>query len=304
MAENDNLPPMPASRGKNRELWAGLFVLVGLVSVLILLFALTDPSLFRGRYVVTTLVDNASGIRRGDPVLMRGVNIGRVQSFRIAPQGVEIGLEIEGEYRIPEGSKVELVSNSVLGGVIADVLPGEGATFVRNHAALPGARGKGLFDTFGKLADQAEATLGNAQKTLSPEMIQSIQSGSQELNQLLKELRAVTAEQRTELKGLTGSLKRTANGVEKAATMPELERAIKRADGLTARLDETSATLARSSKALETVIGRMERGEGTLGKLSKDEALYDNLNKTSASLKELIEDIRKQPKRYLKLSLF
>jgi phospholipid/cholesterol/gamma-HCH transport system substrate-binding protein len=304
MAENDNLPPMPASRGKNRDLWAGVFVLFGLVSVIVLLFALTDPALFRGRYVVKTVMDNASGIRRGDPVLLRGVNIGRVQSFQIVPEGVAISLEIEGTYRIPEGSKVELVSNSVLGGVVADVLPSESTTFVRGGATLPGSRGKGLFDTFGKLADQAEATLGNAQKTLSPETMQAIQAGSQELHQLIKELRVVTAEQRIELKGLSQSLKRSANGVEKAANLPELERAIKRADSLTARLDETSATLTRSSKSLETVIGRMERGEGTLGKLSKDEALYDNLNKSSASLKELIEDVRKQPKRYLKLSLF
>ena len=58
-------------------------------------------------------------------------------------------------------------------------------------------------------------------------------------------------------------------------------------------------------------MGRIERGEGTFGKLSKDEALYTSLNKTVENLnqaviemRELTADIRKEPKQYLKLSFF
>ena len=58
-------------------------------------------------------------------------------------------------------------------------------------------------------------------------------------------------------------------------------------------------------------MGRIERGEGTFGKLSKDDALYTSLNKTvenlngaSTDLRELLQDLKKNPKRYVKLSLF
>ena len=98
---------------RNREFRVGIFVLVGAVSVLLALFLLTDPSTFRGRYVVSTLVEDAGGIRRGDPVQMRGVNIGRVMGFTMAPPrgGVRIDLELEGDWSIPSDSRTRLVSS-------------------------------------------------------------------------------------------------------------------------------------------------------------------------------------------------
>ena len=105
---SDSLPVAPPARGHDRELIVGLFVIVGVLSVLGALFTFTDAALFRGRYIVTTIVPDAGGIRKGDPVQMRGVNIGRVKSFHISPEGVAIRLEVEGEYKIPSDSRVEL----------------------------------------------------------------------------------------------------------------------------------------------------------------------------------------------------
>ena len=78
----------------------------------------------------------------------------------------------------------------------------------------------------------------------------------------------------------------------------------RQAELLTARLEQTSQTLGRASGSLETVLARMERGEGTLGKLSQDEALYGNLNSAAANLNQLVADIRANPKKYLSVSVF
>src|SRR5690242_14118247 len=94
-------------RSPRRELQVGVFVLAGVLALLAALFTLTDPGTFRGRYYATAVVRDAEGIRRGDPVQMLGVNIGRVRSFQIvrdnsgAPRGVQIKLELEGDYRVP-----------------------------------------------------------------------------------------------------------------------------------------------------------------------------------------------------------
>ena len=115
---------MPPARGRYREAWVGLFVVAGLLAVLMTLALMTDAAMFRGRYIVITNVPNASGIRKGDPVQMRGVNVGRIIGFTIAQQGVDIRLEIEGEYPIPTDSRVELKASGLLGGMFADVIPG------------------------------------------------------------------------------------------------------------------------------------------------------------------------------------
>jgi phospholipid/cholesterol/gamma-HCH transport system substrate-binding protein len=305
MAENnDSTLPTPSSRGRYREVWIGVFVLVGLVATLTLLFTLTDPSMFRGRYILRAEVTDAGGIRRGDPVQLLGVIIGRVQSFKIAPKGVEIRLEIEGEYSIPKGSIVELRQNSLLGTMTADVVPGNGPGVMRDGEEIPGRRPEGLFDAMAMVKDKASVVLDSAGRALSPKTVEGIQSSVTELDQVLKEMRGLTAEQRKELRSLTESLRKVADNVAGATGRPEIDRSIARLDTITEQLQTTTASLTRSSGSLETVLGRIERGEGTLGKLSKDDELYVRLNKAVTSLGQLAEDVRQQPKKYLKLSLF
>jgi phospholipid/cholesterol/gamma-HCH transport system substrate-binding protein len=63
-------------------------------------------------------------------------------------------------------------------------------------------------------------------------------------------------------------------------------------------------TLDRSSKSLESVMARVDRGEGTLGKLTRDDKLYNNLNEAAVNFSKLAEDIRKQPRKYVNLKIF
>ena len=60
---------MPQQQGA-REVRVGLFVLVGAAALVALMFFLTDPATFRGRYKIQTEVENALGLRKGDPVQM------------------------------------------------------------------------------------------------------------------------------------------------------------------------------------------------------------------------------------------
>ena len=308
---SETLPPPQALRRRNRELWVGVLVIAGVAATLLSLFTLTDASMFRGRYVVTTMLDDAGGIRKGDPVQMRGVNIGRVQHFRIGSEGVEVKLEIEGEYKIPSDSRVELKSGSLLGGMIAEVVPGTSQKLMRRGDSMPGKSVSGVFDSASNLASQSEKVLERMQAALSDRTVENIEASSVEAHQLLKELSAVTTEQRKQLAALTASLRKSAESVERATSGPELENAIKRLDGLTEKLDGLTATLDRSGHSMESVLGRVERGEGTLGRMLKDDTLYvnateatNNLNQAVVELRRLTEDIRKQPKKYLKLSVF
>ena len=143
------------SRSRRREVWTGVFVLAGVLALLTALFTLTDAATFRGRYIVTTVVADAGGIRRGDPVQMRGVNIGRVQRFQMVPDGVSIRLELEGEYTVPRDSRVILRSAGVLGGVVAEVHPGTSTERLRGKDLLPGVKEGGVFGLAGDVGSPA-----------------------------------------------------------------------------------------------------------------------------------------------------
>lgn len=311
MSTDKPLPTPPQLRRRRREVWVGLFVVAGLAGMLIVLSTMTDAALFRGRYIVTTIVPDAAGIRKGDPIQMRGVNIGRINGFTIAQDEVEVRLEIEGEYPVPKDSVVELKASGLLGGLVADVIPGQSSEMVKWGDVLEGRSGIGLFDKMDSLAGEADEVAERVKALLSEEMVSDLQSSVSEARQLLERLSGTVSEQRGELKALTQSLLRSAEGLEKVTTGPELEETVKEVRALTDRADEVLAGLDSSSKSLESILGRIDRGEGTLGKLTTDEALYDNvanaaanLDKASVEISALLEDIRLKPKKYLKLSLF
>jgi len=99
--------------------------------------------------------------------------------------------------------------------------------------------------------------------------------------------------------------------MEKVTTGPELERIVKRVDQLAERLDGTVGTLDKSSKSLESILARVDRGEGTLGKLSTDDTLYKNaseasanLNRATQELNKLLVDFQAHPRKYINLEIF
>ena len=92
---------------------------------------------------------------------------------------MDVRLEIEGEYKIPKDSRVEVKAAGLLGGMVAEVIPGlfdgegrPGAT------GIPGASGIGLFDKMDTLAGQADKVAVKVQDLLSDETVKDLQGGA------------------------------------------------------------------------------------------------------------------------------
>lgn len=308
---SSDLPPVTQSRTRDQALWVGLFLLLAIAVTVILLFTLTDAAMFRGRYIVTTHVPDAGGIRRGDPVQMRGVNIGRVMGFEIGPQGVAIRLELEGQYKVPKDSRVELRSAGVLGGMVANIVPGSSTEMLGYGDTVAGSAEEPMASAMQRLTDRAGKAMDRVDALMSEAFVADVHGSGAEMRALMRSLHETTREQRQELRLLEASLKRNAENLEKVTGAPELERSAKRLDTITERADKLVESFNRSAENGEKLMARLERGEGTLGKLSKDEQLYQEMNasvqalrKSANEIAELVADIKKNPKKYITLKVF
>jgi phospholipid/cholesterol/gamma-HCH transport system substrate-binding protein len=293
-------PPAAGSR----EVRVGIFVILGIFGVLGLLFLLTDPGTFRGRYNLVTEVENAGGVRKGDPVQMRGVNIGRVHDFDLVDDGVVIVLEINGQWRVPADSRSRLAGVGLLGGRTVEILPGTSEASLPAGASLPGEATSDLSDLASVIGTEAEEILDRMRSLLDDTTVEALRGTAADARRLAQDLTEVVEEQRAELAAALASVRRSAEGVEEVATSPELARSLARADSTLARLNLAGARLDEVSTSLSVVVSRIERGEGTLGLLSTDETLYRNLVGASASLEALLEDVRENPGRYVRLRIF
>ncbi len=295
------VPPVAGSR----EFRVGMFVILGIVGFISVLFLMTSPALFRGRYMLVTEVPNAHGIRAGDPVRMRGINIGRVYSFELAPSGgVFITLEVEGEFRVPAPARTELASMGVLGGMVVSVIPGDGDGYVASGDIMPGEAVTDAFQAAGDLAGDASDVMGRVQRFLSDSTLAATGEAVLSMRDLLEDFKEITDGRAVELQSLIESLQRSAGNVEGITGAEDWSRTLASADSAMATLRRTSTAAEESINSLNVILGRIERGEGTLGKLIATDELHTNMNEVAVSLTELLDDIRENPGRYVTIEIF
>ena len=261
--------PRPVS---GREARVGIFVLIGLLSFVAVLFLLTDPATLRGRYLVVTTVENAGGIRRGDPIQMRGVNIGRVHGFAMRTDGhVDISLEVEGKWKIPADSHTEHGFGRDLRRPHHGGGPRNGRAVLRlgRHDSRPRdlRRRADLMSSVGDMGTAAKDVLDQIRTLLDDTTVSAVQGSAKRLEDLLTQLSEVTKEQRGTLERLTKSLARSAEGLESAtAAGPDAAQAIARADSAMSTLSRHSRNLDQAAASLRAILDRIDRGEGTLGR--------------------------------------
>ena len=307
LSDEELLAATPRGTG-GHEAKVGLFVLLGLLSLVVVLFWLTDPATLRGRYMLVTNVGDAAGIRVGDDVQMHGVNVGRVNRFEMVQAGqVSIRMEIEGEWAIPLGSRTEMGEAGLFGGRTLVIVPGTADASHAEWDTIPGegAAPGGLLGSVDELSAQAGSVLESIGSLLDEETVGSVQGSALALEGLLTELSVVTEEQRGALQRLTETLTSAAEGLEGATSAgPDIARAVARADSAMIVLSETGKTLDAATESLRSVLERIDRGEGTLGMLSTDETLYVNLNAAVETLTELLVDLQANPRKYINISIF
>lgn len=296
------IPP----RALKSEARVGIFILAGALAALTALFLMTDPSMFRGRYSIFAVVENAAGLRRSDPVQMRGVNVGRVMSFEMVPAGVNIELEIEGEYEVPSDSRVRLVGIGLLGGRTVEILPGDSPVMAEGGDMVEGTVSSDVFGIVSDIGDEATDMIQRVADLLTEPTVASFQASARELESLLTDLAVIGREQRSQFTELVQSLNEAARSVSSttSSTAPALESAAMRADSALAAVNRNLEVIEEATGDLRAILARVERGEGTLGRLSHDDSLYVNLNAAASSLQLLLDDIRENPGRYISLSIF
>ena len=303
LSDEEILRAVPPT-AKLREFRVGVFVILGIAGFFTFLFMMTNPGTFRGRYNVLTHVDDAQGVRNGDPVRIRGINIGRVLRSQLDGEGVLITLEIEGEWRIPAGSRAEMYSEGVLGGMVVSILPGQGEGVVEPGELIPGETSPDVLASAGGIASEAEQILARIRTLLNDSSVAVAREAVAHLRDVASDLSELTEGQATEVRTFVESLQRSAENMEGITGAEEWKRTLVSADAALAVLDRTSTEMAKTVASLNTVLGRMERGEGTLGRLSTDDSLYEELEAAAVTLRELLADIKVNPGRYLKIEIF
>lgn len=225
------------------------------------------------RYYYEVVVDDASWLERGDIVTVMGVNKGRVEKIDIERDKVVIRFFLDG-IKLRKGVKIYVENQGFLGRKRLVVKQGAGEELPPN-TRIEG----GVIPDLGDLVREGG------------EILESVKKIVFSLNKTVEDADLTIMEIKKNLILLAKDLKRTSTALrELVEKTSDIEKVIK--------------NLTEISQRIENISSYLENEEGSFGKLLKDETLYNKIDSTITSLNELIKDIRKNPKKYIKIEIF
>ena len=260
--------------------------------------------------------DDIDGLTASNLVLINGFQVGKVKTIQILQNQrnrLLVTFEVKRDILLNDATRAVLTDNGLLGGKVIDLTVGGGKRTLAGNDTLVATTAGGISALIQQKAlpvmDKLDSLTASLNRT-----VDQFDSTGYILNQTLRNFRQTSLALNGLMGDNRGSLKGTlANFNRLSASLVETEKELKPllgkmntvADSLgQLKLSQAVDNANRSIANLNTLLADINAGKGTLGKLSKNDSLYTNVNKATADLDRLLVDFRRNPKRYVSFSLF
>jgi phospholipid/cholesterol/gamma-HCH transport system substrate-binding protein len=292
------------------ELRVGIVVLLGIVIFVWGIIWVKDYRFRQERYRVSVLFPNVGALEVGDPVTVLGVKKGAVEEIKLSQGDVLVTFNLTTDVELKEDAKFTVMNIGLMGERFLAVEPGHGENAL-NLSPPP----RGYYDTgipevmgmMGQMVAEIRTLTGYLKGALGTEWSEEkIKETIKNVSQLSSDLASLLKENKSKIDKSIGDFLYASSELKKMVDQnkPKLDTTLSNFSRASNDLEKITSTLEDLSTSLKNLSEKIEKGEGTLGQLVNDETLYQDLKKTTRSIDELVEDIKKNPKRYFKLELF
>lgn len=307
----------------SKEIKAGLIAIFSIIGFVLLYQFMKGKNVFSSDNIYYARFDNVEGLEPSSPVSINGLKVGQVDKIipfigKDSRVSFVVQVHVDDQYQFSKQSTLEVFEPGLMSGKQMRVNLVYGTPFAKDGDTLKSGSELSMLNSLssqvGPVKDQLQSVL------------KRVDSLTNNANKLLDD------QNRAEIKSLLASLNRTVASFEGTSRQtnallsnndPRLQKVLENANLATVsaknaidkygnvadqvdvqKLNNTIDKLATTSDQLNNVIAGIQKGDGSLGKLVKDEELYNNLTKTSDNLNKLVEDMKANPKRYINFSVF
>jgi len=307
----------------SKELKAGLIAIFAIISFTILFQFMKGKNIFSTDNQYYIKYDNVEGLAKSNPVSINGLRVGQVSEIKPVPiAGGDIHfvvqITVDDEFEFTKNSNVEIFEPGLMSGKELRINLAKGNVLAKNGDTLKGNLQLSMLNSLasqvGPVKDQIssvltklDSTMVNANKIVDEQNRQQIKVLLANLNQTVSAFKVTADQTNRMLANNEAGVRSVVDNANKTlvSTKATVDKFGNVADNVDVKkLNSAIDNLSTTADKLNSVIAGIQNGEGSLGKLTKDEDLYNNLNKTSSNLNALIEDLKANPKRYINISVF
>jgi phospholipid/cholesterol/gamma-HCH transport system substrate-binding protein len=286
------------------EAKVGLLVLVGSVLLLYMTFAVGKYDFGeRKGYRVVAMFDSVAGLDAKAAVRMAGVMIGTVEAVELEDSRAKVTLRINPDVKIGKGAEAGVKTMGLLGDKYVDIVPVKGTAGVKQPLERSGfykdndvievtASPSDVDKLIGKLSGIADDV---KQVTASLRQVFGSQRGEKSMEDILHDLRQTTANIKEFSYALSGE------GSDLVVRLNELVRNLNgvvndNKDNLKVTMEnvrEASKNAEMALASIDNITKRIDRGEGTLGKLVNEDSMYSNIDSAAKGLSDYVSKVER-----------
>ncbi|WP_395803678.1 MlaD family protein [Daejeonella sp.] len=306
----------------SNETKVGALTSVAIVTLILGYSFLKGNDVFSNENEFYAQYDRVDGLASSKPVLINGYQIGRVSDLTLLPTGkILVQFKIDSEYSIPKNTIARIESTDLLGGKAVVFELGDSNNFASDGDTLNSHVQTDLMDQVEPVQKKAEqiiarmdSILTSVNNTLNPEFqknfdrsFASIARTLETLEKTTKTVDGLVIDQSSKISGIMSNFESiTANFKNNNSKINSIMNNLDKVSDDVAKANFTQ-TIAEANKAiveLQTVLNKVNSGNGTLSQLINDEKMYNNLNNAAENLDKLMIDLKSNPKRYVSFSVF
>lgn len=306
------------------EIKIGILVSAAIAALLWGLNYLKGQDIFSSENEYYAVYDNVNGLVESNGIILNGYKIGQVKNLEFFPDHsgrMMATLTVKSDVFIPSNSLARIISNDLFGSRVIEIIAGNSATAAQDGDTLTPDMQPTLGDQIMPVKNKAENLIVSIDSLsiairdiLQPKNRQRLSEAIENFHKTMANLenasggvnQLLTAEQSklnkilTNVESISMNLK---NNNEKISNIlknfSQISDTLAKAQ-ISSVVSNANKTLAEAAAAM----ARINRGEGSLGLLLKNDSLYNNLNNSAADLDKLLIDLKANPKRYVTISVF
>ncbi|WP_207432720.1 MlaD family protein [Sabulibacter ruber] len=297
----------------SKELKVALLGVVALAALYVGFLFLKGSNILSSTRTYYVVYDTVEGLAVSNPVLINGFRVGLVKEMVLDQKKgnkILVALDIEKDIDVGDSTVAMLVSSDLLGSKAVELYMGRNKVRYKGGEYLIPFVKRSITDMLSQRAmpvlGTVDSTLQRLNTFLDKEAKGSIHAILMNAQATSEALRTVALSNQGNINEITRNLAQLTAALR--GTEAKFSRLASNLNTITDTLDVQSVN--RAIRGLDSTIAqaqmtmqRINENNGSLGKLMNDDSLYSNLNASSASLNELLIDLRENPKRYVHFSL-
>ena len=303
---------------------------IGLIATFLIALLIWGINFLKGRNILTeknrfyAVYNEIGGLEEASPVYLNGYEVGMVEDIKLSGENMKdllVQFNIRKDLKIPKNSRSIIYNADLMGTKAIKLKFTDASQYYEPGDTVPSALEPNIteqiYTEIQPIKSKTQTILssldsiirlfdGDTRKNIQQSIVNlhtttlNLKNTTENLNQLLaqnnQKIKKIIANTESVTTNLKNNNEAISNSFRNISSVTDSLKS--------ANLGKTMRRLQNTLSTTDSIVKGIQKGEGSLGKLTKDDSLYIRLNQTTGSLNELIKDIEENPGKYIHISVF